>query len=78
MSSNISKFVKAAEHIHHTELGTMVCIDFFKKMLSKCYLCFIRLGGQKRYVESEKWAMEQKRLRSTAQYCTSKPTNDIK
>ena len=30
MSSNISKFVKAAKHIHHIELGTMVCIDFFK------------------------------------------------
>jgi len=23
-------FVKVAEHIHHTELGTMVFIDFFK------------------------------------------------
>jgi len=22
--------VKAAKHIYHTELGTMVCIDFFK------------------------------------------------
>jgi len=37
-------FVKAAKHIHHTELGTMVCIDFFKKVLQKYYLLFALSG----------------------------------
>jgi len=34
-------------------------------------VCFIRLRGQKRRVESEKGAMEQKSLRNTALYCTN-------
>jgi len=30
-------------HIHHTEPGTMVCIDFFK--ILPC-VCCIRFGGR--------------------------------
>ena len=54
-------FVKVAKHIHHTELGTMVCVDFFKML--PC-ICFIRLEGRQRCAESEKRAMEQRSLRN--------------
>ena len=60
-------FVKTAKHIHLTELGTMVCVDFFKYNSLKILPCvyFIRLGGWQRCVESEKGAMKQKSWRNT-------------
>jgi len=69
ISPNISKLCEGchSKHIHHTELGTMVCIDFFKKNCLKIlpWVCCIRLGGGQSCVESEKGAIEQKSLRNT-------------
>jgi len=49
-------FVKAAKSIHHIELGSMACTDFFKLYYLKILpcVCFIRLRGRQRCVESEK------------------------
>ena len=42
-------FVKATKHIHHTKLGTMVCMDSFEYELFKnytlCLLCFAHRGS---------------------------------
>jgi len=60
-------FVKAAKHIRHTELGFVPWYASFslKNSFKMLCVCFIRLVGWKRCVESEKGVMEQKSLRNT-------------
>ena len=46
--------VKASKHIHHTELGTMVCIDFFNTLASGCFQGFF----EKKHVNARGFARE--------------------
>ena len=59
-------FVEVAKYFYHTELGTMVCIDFWIKLFKNTtFRLLYQARGWQRCVESEKGTTEQKSLRNT-------------